>query len=583
MVQESLLPRTTAGEAGLVWGQGAGILVVGTGYVLDYVPWSVPATSTKAGTTAQVSISLPRDARIESAVFEVSADAVADAALSSVAVVAATTPTSTAFISAASIDLGAMVTVGGILTSGVLSASLGIVDVRRWSGTGWQLLSSGPSFPDTTTQRLLVQSSTAGRTSEALADALRRAAKVRLPVVPTGLELMVDGRSVWFERQGSSVVPAAGPTTPQAAGAGVSYVVERTDALREAFARAVAAAPPDATEVVVPVTLRTSTPGALVLTPRVDALRVHTVAFVPEGPSRSLDLAEEGLVAVDVSVPGAAAVHEVAVTTRGRFGPERVSPAVGPDLTAAARLVLAGGRSVLIGLPRTLLTRFSTLSGVRLRLQVPEGGSGGQLTGRLLAGAAPGRPGEAVAGAELTPLAVTATAPAWYTLPLAESVPVPAPALVAAEPPPPGSAAPPDDGVGLWLELQPSYGEVECLLTTTPVTDVAAPGAPLRRRLAGGATTAPTTVPAIGTLYAAVRLVGLPDRDAPLPAVTMQVQGSPESLGVTPTADGVGVVLTLQTPVAAVAPVTLAVTCAAPGSLTLEEVRVTYRPATPPS
>lgn len=72
-------------------------------------------------------------------------------------------------------------------------------------------------------------------------------------------------------------------------------------------------------------------------------------------------------------------------------------------------------------------------------------------------------------------------------------------------------------------------------------------------------------------------MAGLPDRDRPLAAVTLQVAGTPDTIDVNPTADDLTATLTLQAPVDGAAPVLLRVTCAAPGSLVLDTVRVTYR------
>ena len=573
MSAQGTFEPSTSLQEGFVWASAAAL---GTGYAIDFVQWVQPA-AVEAGTLAQTTVTLPVDARVESALFDVASDAVANAALASVATVSATTSPESAFPLAASVDFGSLVTAGGLITAGLAIAAIAVEKVYRWTGTGWSSLSSSAVFPDTSAQRLLVLSSGPGRAQD-LVDHLLAHVGVRLPVVPSGLELMVEGRTVWFERQGASALPAGVMPVAAPSPSASAYTVDRTDAVREALVRAVTAAAPGATEVTIPVSLRATTPGALALTPRITALRVHDVRFDPDGPIRSLDLPEEGLVSIDVTPPQALSAHEVALRLRGRFGPSRVTPALGPELTETARLVLGGGRTVLLGLPRSLLSRFASLDGVRLRLQVPPGvdgsaGSGGQITGRLLAAGVPDKPGAPVPGGELTALTVSQSDAAWYTLAFAANVPVPA------APPAPTTW---DDGVGAWLELQPAYGEIECLLTARPATDPTTPGAPLRRRLAGGATVPLTPVADLGQMLAAVRLSGLPDRDAPLPAVSLSVPGSGTSLGATPTTDGVDVSLTLLTPVAASTAVTLEVVCAAPGSLTVENVQVTYRPTTIP-
>lgn len=567
--QEVFVPAI-AQTAGVVW---SSTHALSTGYAIAFA-WSVQPPAVAAASIAHTVLELPVDARVERALFDITSDAAANARLSSIATVSPTTSPDEDFTLAASVDFGSLVTVGGLrLTSERVVLTVDVETVYRWTGTGWQRLSDSRTFPDTSTQRLLALSSGPG-TAQDLVDHLVDHVGAVLPVVPTGLELLVEGRSVWFERQGASALPAGVEPVAAPTSSASAYTVDRTDAVREALARAVAAAAPGTTMVTIPVALRATTPGQLSLTPRVTALRVHDVLFVPDGPSRSLELLEEGLVSVDVTPPQAQTVHEVALRLRARVGPSRVTPAVGPDLTDKARLVLGGGRTVLLGLPRSLLAHFATLDGVRLRLQVPPGadgspGSGGQITGRLLATAGPDRPGAPVPGGELAALTVSVADPAWYTLVFAKAVPVPAP-----PPPAPGE----DDGVGAWLELQTAYGEIECLLTASPSTDPTTPGAPLRRRLAGGGTVPLTPVADVGQMLAAVRLAGAPDRDTPLPAVSLLVPGSGTTLGTTPTTDGVDVSLTLLNPVSATTPVTLQLVCAAPGSFTLEDVHVTYLP-----
>ncbi|HET6985310.1 MAG TPA: hypothetical protein VFI00_01800, partial [Kribbella sp.] len=319
--------------------------------------------------------------------------------------------------------------------------------------------------------------------------------------------------------------------------------------------------------------LRAAAPGALRLTPQINVLRVYSQAFPPQGLARSFDLAEEGVVEVEVTPPNAEAVQEVSLVVRGTFGPERIQPATGPEISEAARVVLAVGRSLLIGLPRTLVSRFGTISGVRLNLRAPENTSGGQVTGQLLAATPEGRPGEPIDGGTLSPVQVSDVVGRWYTLPFAAAVAVPLPPEPPAPPPQPSE----ERFVAAWLELQPGYGEVECSLTAGSPSDVLDPGGPLRRRLSGGATGGLTDIPAIGPLRAAVRVVGLPDRDHLIAATTLQVVGTPDFLDVDPGQTDLQARLIMRTPIPATPPVLLRATCAAAGSLTLDTVLVTYR------
>lgn len=571
--------------------QGA-ILQLGTGVVVKGFPLFVRSASA-AATEVVVDLPFPADARIEDARFDVTAAAEPEAELASVAQVRPATAGSGG--AAAAVDFGRLVTVSGVFPS----TGIGIVDVSgvdRWSGTDWVPVEGGAGFAEIATERLRVHASR-GSSAE-LVSTLLGGCAVGLPVRPSGLELLVDGVPVWFERQGSS--PGAGTSgvaspRPAAGDGAVAHHVDRTDAVREALTRA---ADVDGTRTV-RVTLRAATPGRLSLVPHVRVLRVHRVAFPPDGAARTVEAAEEGLTTLAVTPPGAADVREVELTVRGSFGPERVVPPTGPTLLEEVALALAPGRTVLVGLPATLTARLGTLTGIRLALRAAAGTSGGEVTGRLLASlhthttdpdAADSRPGDPVPGGALTPVVVTDPTRRWYTLPLAAPVAPPPPPLCA-EPDPTHLAAPGHDpgpaSVALWLELQLGYGDVEFACTRAAPDAEPAPGGPLLRRLPGGGTAETSRIPALGPLRAAVRAVGRPARDRPLPAVTLGVGTDPAAgappvlLGLTPGARAARVRLTAAEPlpVAGDTPVHLTVLAAAAGSLTVEGVEVAYREA----
>jgi hypothetical protein len=170
-------------------------------------------------------------------------------------------------------------------------------------------------------------------------------------------------------------------------------------------------------------------------------------------------------------------------------------------------------------------------------------------------------------GGDLAALPLTSNVDAWRTLGFAAPVELPEPT----------------SAVAAWVELQVSYGTVECALTLASPNDVTAPGAPLLRRLPGGGTDELTTVPAIGVLRAAVRLVGTPDREHPIPAVTLSVPRSATEIGVTPNADNLLAVLGLAQPVVPTGTpaVELSAVVASAGSLTVDTVQVAYREGAP--
>lgn len=470
------------------------------------------------------------------------------------------------------VDFGRMVTVAGV--SMRLGASGSITGVQRWNGVDWESLSvrDPGSFAEVATERLLLSLDDV----DGGADAVAEDGVVVLPAQPTQLELVVDGTVVWFERQGST----AGLVTRQdgrdrvvrsgwTSGA-VEYGVDRTDALRDALAKARV----EDGKRRVQVRFRAATPGTLRIASDLQLLHEHSVDFGAGQRRTSVNLEEEGVRTVALPGPPFAAadsIREVAATLTGAFGPERVAPVTGPAALADADLVVTVGRAVLFGLPVSLSLPFGEVQGVRLQVR-PLGGRTAELAGRVFAAdPASGLPTEPVPGAELSPLEVAAGHDGWLTLTFAEPAPVPDP-----------STGP----VACWLELSASYGEVACGLTA----DVTR-GAPVLRRLPGGgfkqlselrSPYAAGVVPRV-----ALRIVGLPGRKAPVPAVTLGV-GLEAAAGAAGTAvasadatrDALRVVLGLGSGVpAAGGAVPLSLSLAAPGSVTLEDVVVAYRKA----
>lgn len=478
---------------------------------------------------------VPADAEVDGAVFALTAEPAGFATASSVADVrGAEAPSGTTGAAAVTLDFGRLVTVSSV-DGGALAAD--VVGVYRWDGTRFTLVSTrAGTFVETATDRLLVEFDAAVDPDDA-----REAMSVTLPAQPTGLELAVDGTTVWFERQGSG----AGLQIPASDGA--AYAVDRTVELRDAVARA-AGGP-------VRVEVRTTTPARLTLEPSVVYHRVHAVAF-PEGPERSVDVAEEGPFEVELPLPAEATgwrVDELRLTVRGTPGEDRVLPAEGPVTVDDVHVVLGSGRTVLARVPDSLSERLDAIAAVRVPLRAP--GDGGEVTGRLLPDDE-GRPGEPAPGGELTPLRVEAGAPAAYRT------------LVAAEPVPAGP---------LWLELTMAYGELEWLLTASAATDPTAPGATLHRRLPGGGLRPFPTLEGLGPRFGALRLVGRAPANRPIAALALDVDtGAPAE--VTPSRTGVAAIVGLETPLRPATPsLRLRGVARALGGFTFADVRVIYR------
>ncbi|HEX2051721.1 MAG TPA: hypothetical protein VHJ34_13975 [Actinomycetota bacterium] len=478
-------------------------------------------------------VTLPADAEVDRATFSVTAEAAGLTVASSVADVRAAEPPSDGD-AAITLDFGRLVTISGVGT-GAIDAE--VVGVYRWDGTRFTGVASadGP-FVETATDRLLIEFDASVDVDDA-----RDALSVTLPAQPAGLELAVDGTTVWYERQGASAGLAPPETT------GVGYAIERTAELRDALARA-AGGP-------VRVELRASAPARLALARSIEHHRVHAVAF-PEGPDRSVDVAEEGPFDVELPLPPEATgwrVDEVRLTVRGTPGDDRVVPAEGPDTVDDVHVVLAAGRTVLARVPASLVSQLDEVVAVRVPLRAP--GDGGEVTGRLLPDDG-GRPGEPAPGGELAPLAVDAGAAAAYRT------------LVAAEP----VAAGP-----LWLELTMTYGETEWLVTANAENHATAPGATLHRRLPGGGLRPFPTLEGLGPRFGALRLVGRAPANRPIAALALDVDtGAPAE--VTPSRTGVAAIVGLETPLRPATPsLPLRGVARALGGLTFADVRVIYR------
>ena len=527
-------------------------LVVGEAVQVVVFAYLMPA---QAALEVETRVSLPDGARLERATFGIAASPSNNTVAASVADIRGSDADSCV------IDFGRMVTVSGV---GVSSAARSVTDVQQWAGAAWRYFTEDPSsFPEVVTDRLLVTTTGSGDVERVM----RADGSVWLPAQPSSLELVMDGTTVWFERQGSAADLVAKDADGADVVAGVSgsrvYGVDRTDALREAFAKARSV---DGRRDV-SVRLRAASPGELTLNASVSMLYEHTVTFGTSSHSTTIDAADEGTRTLELPGPFTPddQVREVALTLTGAFGPERVEPVDGPPIDDEAVLVLGSGRTMLFGIPSSLASLFGELQGVRLRLSSVRGG---EIAGRLLTAVGPdGHPGVAVKGAELAPFQVPAAQDGWFTIVLPKPVAVDVPE---------GSP------VAVWLELVPSYGEISCALTTS--TSTAEPGAPLLRRLPGGSTKRISSLQSAvdpgekTTLYAALRVIGLPGKRDRRPAVAISVPGGSGTAYADPTGDNLRVVVGLGVGVAAQGgqlPLTIRVGAA--GSVTADTVVVAYR------
>lgn len=539
------------------------------------IPWtSVLLGPTHGETSVVVDVTMSRRTLVDRMQFLVDAAPTGVTEIGSVADVRLTTEPGAddTVTPVAIVDFGALVTVSAV-------TDLDVDEVHTWTGTGFTEDGLPPDgLGEIATERLkLVLSSS---TTEATV----RAGGVVLPAAPTGLELSIAGTTVWFERQGDDPDPPPGSTS--------DHHVDRTDAFREAFRRAVDALPDDVDEATVRVELRSTTPGSLSLDVARTVREVHRVVF-PDGPTRTITPPTEGAVTLSLPLPADALADReivaVDLVLRADVGPLRTLPASGPVPVTDAVLTLRPGRALLALLPEAPRARLVELHGVRLL--VAGGEADGELGGRLLSSApvadggvtgelggelpssAPaedggvagddgttppiGPPAEPIPGGDLVPTVVAAgTGMTWTTLELVEPVALAGPT---------------------WLELHAVSGSPTWALTDASPTDPAAPGASVRRRLPGGGVRELSEVAALGERLGCVRLVGVPDPNAPVPALELRVEADGEPAPLTPTSEEAEVHLGRLEPVPAGPSLDLVGSVAAPGSYTFSRIDVVHQ------
>jgi hypothetical protein len=458
---------------------------------------------------------------------------------------------------------------GGLRTVNRLQAPVAISSIKPWVGTQFAPTSvvtsaaTDQQFTEIQTERLLVVP--AGTLTAA---DLAAHGSVAVLSPPADLELVLNGTRAWFNA--GPAKPGGSPTDPAA--------YETTVDLTAAVRAAVEAAPPSPDGTVpIDVVLNSSVPGQLALARSHQFQRTFVVRF-PEGDTRVVEAAKEGIYEVVLPlVPESAdwQIHEVHATVSGALPPPRVLPPDGPVLSGEAELVLDPDHAVLVGLPPAGLAPLAILSAIRLPLGVDAGGA--ELAG-VLHGAAPdGGPGEPLPDGQLGPVTLAAghlADRAWTSLPLAKEH-----KLAPAE--------------ALWLGLQLARGRVSWPLArpAPPATPPAlSADAPLRRRLPNGAFRPLSTAGDVSTTAGAIRLVGEPPGASPIPAIDLGVVLDEEGTAVgvppfTPTSDGVPIAIRLDPPLTragapaafdALGALRVQLTTKTAGSVSCSDVRIAY-------
>jgi hypothetical protein len=439
------------------------------------------------------------------------------------------------------VDFGALVIVAGLKAP----AKAGIARVAPWLGSRFG--DPAPLEGELRTERLLVTLAAPIPAASFAADAT-----VALPAPPADLDLAVGGTRQWF---------AAGPARSGAGGA-FEASVDVTAAVQAAVA---------AGQLPVPVSLRSSAPGRLRVSPTVRYVEVHDVVF-PEGAARIVEATAEGPYSLALPLPPEASawrVQGVRAAAAARIGPERILPARKLELSAAgAQLVLDPDHAIAVRLPPEQTVRFAQLTALRLPLAAaPEGA---ELAGTLLAGTplkqlaeeqAADEPGMPIANAQLGPLNLEPGPPldpdkpalaSWVTLPLST-------------PYAPGESS-------IWALLELARGAVLWPLVADP-----AARNPLRQPTPNGFDEL-SKVAGVETGSAPLRVAGIAPTDDPVPALVVSMPGAETPAALTPTPDGTPFAITAADGAEPLGdrPLALELTVATPGSYSFGGVRVEY-------
>jgi hypothetical protein len=497
-----------------------------------------------SGRTAEVSVTLPAQAVLDSATATVSAGAPGRTPLSGIAQVRSTGDDPSAAGTSLVVDFGGFCTLSGLDLPAALQG------VQTWTGVAFAALagvsiSVGRATFAGEVMATKLRVTFGGAVSPA---AVQSGGFATLPAVPTGLTVSVDGATVW--RSDPALVLVKGSAQAQAD-------VDLTAVLRAAVGEA---------DRVVTVALQADQPGVLSVTVTAPLLLTHEVALAPA--PLVVEAREEGDHPLTLTLPAPATgwqMHHVVCLIDAEPGDERVLPEVGPPPSANYALTVVPGQPLVVRLADAPRRRLEHLTGVRVALLA--GSDGAEVAGVLLAGDGLGGPGAPLDGGALSPSTLPpslggATA-GWVTLALPRPLPVPGPTEE------------------LWLSLQVARGLVQA--TVAAPSESAADDAALYRQTPTGAVVPLSHIRALPPPLASVRLVGRAPEQAPL-APARLLLGADTAAELSP---GASVTLSPATPVAPTpssqagdAPTFgLVLRVAAPGTYTVRSVRLVYQEA----
>jgi hypothetical protein len=534
-------------------GSGVGVLTAEEMNIGIVGGFHLPAISVEAAQVssreATLDLPVPAGAEVTQAIVRIAASAPGRTGVGGIADVRAAAG-DVAATDDLIIDFGVLRSVSGVQAP----SGFGIYSVTPWIGT---MFDGGVFFegPDTSVDFTEIQ---AERLLVSLDDDISPAdfatsAFVRTSTPPADLELLVAGTRVSLH-QGPAPV-------------GFSEDVDITSATQAAIAST-----PAGTDgmVHVPVVLRARVPGTLELSLVGDIHFLRTLVVDFPGPTKTVRFGEEGTQAVELPLPSGGEVwtihRVVAALAADDPGPVRVLPPIGPTVTAQAELVFDPNRRLVARLPSGPLDRFASVAGVRILLTVDT--SGIEVGGALLGGSLD-EPGEPIADATFTPVAVpAATSPAWVTVPLAQPI------------------QPPVDVDALWASFSVTRGKAVLALADQTITD-AGDVTRLKRIAPNGIAHSPSTVvlrrddtsmPAVpvGTDALAMRVVGIAPDEAPVAVADVDLAGGPTVRAVaTP-----GSVAISPNPAGSRSPLALNVTATTATAVTIGPVVVAYTEGT---
>lgn len=261
------------------------------------------------------------------------------------------------------IDLKRMRSVSG------LKAPQTIEQINTWTGAEFggsdiTVNKKNALFPEVATERLLVTF-----TSDADIEDLVEKGTIILPDAPVDLVLSINDKTAWTHLGPVKLSPAGKQNAKGTISSPFfSESIDITQPLQDEINAGAAA---------IKIVLRAALACRLQLTiPSPQYLLSHDVVFPAQ--ALALEITEEGRSTLSLPLPDGSSswlISSIFFTLGGKVGQSRFFPAVGPKALSLGELVLDSGHALAASLTANSLKKFKTIEGVRLPLQVEEGGA----------------------------------------------------------------------------------------------------------------------------------------------------------------------------------------------------------------